>query len=232
MKMTLAAMLMLASFGAAAHHTTPPPTTPPTQTQGQHQDQGQHQGQSSVNDNDNRNTNTNIAAGGTGGNASAMGGDANASGGDASNSNNVTIDGGTYKQAHQVASAIAPNPYPTAPCIVTGTGAVQTGLFGIGGSRSKEDQNCTRRENARMLNALGERDGAVALMCQDPAIYRAMQARCEDAMHPHPAAVVVAPTIEQQFDALDHALQQTFPNPPAKPAVVHHKHRRVRRGCK
>lgn len=143
------------------------------------------------NKNQNKNTNVNVnqnkaqaksqsKATATGGDASV--GDTSAVSGDStstSTGSDVTVSGDTNER--QVATAIAPISFPTADCMGGGgLGAQGAGFgFSIGGGRVMP--GCNRRADAQTLNALGEKAGAVALMCQDDAVNTAMPARCEAA---------------------------------------------------
>lgn len=204
MTRAILAIALLASFAAQAHQQPPPPTPDHTQqTQGQVQGQAQGQSQNSSN----TNTNLNIAGGGsatstaTGGNAVGIGGSATSEGSTSSSGGNVFSV--NSEAVANLPPAIAPNVYPTAPCIVSNSGA-GTGLkFGLSIGISHKDDDCTRRETARTLQALGETQGAVALMCQDANVYRAMKRRCDIAIAALPpvvlaqAPVIVPPAIIQ-----------------------------------
>jgi hypothetical protein len=61
-------------------------------------------------------------------------------------------------------------PGMTAPCMIAvGIGGAGAGFgFGVGGGM--EDKECTRRETARSLAALGKQDAAVRLFCGNPEV--------------------------------------------------------------
>ena len=59
----------------------------------------------------------------------------------------------------------APAALPTAPCRISHSAGVAVVGFGLSGGTSTEDVGCTMRENARILDALGERTAALLLMC-------------------------------------------------------------------
>lgn len=59
-------------------------------------------------------------------------------------------------------------------CALSVTGGVQTFNFGISGGTNVVDENCLRIKNSRQLNDLGMRVAAIALMCQDQTVWRAM----------------------------------------------------------
>lgn len=64
-----------------------------------------------------------------------------------------------------VPSVSAPAALPTAPCRISHSAGVAVVGFGLSGGTSTEDVGCTMRENARILDALGERTAALLLMC-------------------------------------------------------------------
>jgi hypothetical protein len=59
-------------------------------------------------------------------------------------------------------------------CALSVTGGVQTFNFGISGGTNVVDENCLRIKNSRQLNDLGMRVAAIALMCQDENVFKAM----------------------------------------------------------
>lgn len=61
-------------------------------------------------------------------------------------------------------------------CLGSASGGVQFVPFGISGASTKEDKGCNLRYNAEMLRSLGMEDAAVAVMCEDEYVRRAMTA--------------------------------------------------------
>jgi len=94
----------------------------------------------------------------------------------------------TMNEARQSGAAptIGLGGFASGSCVGTTTQAgVGVGIpggasVGIGGGRSEIDDECTRRETARMLLMLGQRDLAVKLMLDAPHV-RALRARDTDA---------------------------------------------------
>jgi hypothetical protein len=118
---------------------------------------GGSQGQSSVNDN--RSSAANATAVSTTSGA--------ASGSSIVNNIPTTPDKLTINSVGQAPDILAT---PTAPCRI----AVGVSVGMIGGSAgfgySVEDEGCTMRENARLLNNLGQKDAALKLLCNDPKV--------------------------------------------------------------
>ena len=75
-----------------------------------------------------------------------------------------TIQDGTAT-LRTVPSVSAPAALPTAPCRISHSAGVAVVGFGLSGGTSTEDEGCTMRENARILDSLGERGAALLLMC-------------------------------------------------------------------
>lgn len=103
-----------------------------------------------VNTNTNTNTNTNV------------------------NKNDSSV---TQKIESPPASAIAPalQSGGNDTCTIAATGAVQTQILGISGGTHIRDLNCERIKNSKQLYNMGMKVAAVALMCQDPTVFKAME---------------------------------------------------------
>lgn len=116
---------------------------------GQGQEQIQQQGQTAV---------------GTGGNASAGAG--------ASSDNSVSIEGDNVDPAAYAPSLGSP---ASGPCTGQSGGLAGggLGLFSFGVNGSSLDDECSRRENARVLAILGDRPTGLELMYQNSDIARA-----------------------------------------------------------
>lgn len=138
--------------------------------------QAQNQSQTSTNTNNNQSASSSTSAG-----------------------NSTTVDTRTtYNQVRQVASAIAPDAFPSSPCIKGYSGAVQTGVFGASAGGGKVDKGCDDRETARSFALMGNRDAAAKILCQTPAAKRAQLTLTEclaTFQEPVPVPVVVAPVV-------------------------------------
>ena len=205
------AMMLATSFAAEAHKTTPPPATP---------DHNQQQEQNQTNEQTQQTSVTTTAEGGQGGTATATGGTATGVGGnsssvagaDSSSSSGGNIFSSVTNTEPSLPSAYAPAVYPTAPCIVSNSGGGTNRFFGLSLGISHKDDDCTRREDARTLQSLGETQGAVSLMCQKESIYKAMKARCDLAMAgtpPEPARVLI----------VEHVVAPPTPVPAVTPVI-------------
>jgi hypothetical protein len=60
-------------------------------------------------------------------------------------------------------------------CTTGASAAVQTQIFGISAGKSIRDENCERLKNSKALFDLGMKVAAVALLCQDEKVFRAME---------------------------------------------------------
>ena len=74
-------------------------------------------------------------------------------------------------------SAVAPSimSYSQDLCTTGASSAVQTQFFGISSGRSVRDENCERLKNSKALYDMGMKVAAVALLCQDEKVFRAME---------------------------------------------------------
>ena len=74
-------------------------------------------------------------------------------------------------------SAVAPSimSYSQDLCTTGASAAVQTQIFGISSGRSVRDENCERLKNSKALYDMGMKVAAVALLCQDEKVFRAME---------------------------------------------------------
>jgi hypothetical protein len=136
-------------------------------------------------------------------------------------------------QSENTPDVIAPNVYPTAPCIVGFSAGGSGPGFSLTFGKGTRDDDCTRIEYARALDQKGERQGAIALLCQNPDVYAAMPRRCElarrgedDYLPPVPVAIPapVAPLIAPEPVAVQAS--------PVKHTHIMHKKGVSRQGCK
>ena len=77
-------------------------------------------------------------------------------------------------------SAVAPSimSYSQDLCTTGASSAVQTQFFGISSGRSVRDENCERLKNSKALYDMGMKVAAVALLCQNEKIFRAIEQSC------------------------------------------------------
>jgi len=73
-------------------------------------------------------------------------------------------------------SAISPsiNASNSDLCTVGVAGAVQTQILGISAGSTVRDMNCEKLKNAKTLYDMGMKVAAVATMCEDPRVFKAM----------------------------------------------------------
>ena len=73
-------------------------------------------------------------------------------------------------------SAIAPSYISNGPetCLVGSSIGTQVNVFGLSGGFYRQDVNCNRRRDAKVLKDLGMNIAAVALMCRDTNVWRSM----------------------------------------------------------
>jgi hypothetical protein len=83
----------------------------------------------------------------------------------------------TNMKGMPVPSAIAPSISTMNPkiCKTGVSGGANTGVVSISGGFTVEDENCARVVKAETLSNLGLKVSAVSLMCQDEAIWEAME---------------------------------------------------------
>ena len=108
------------------------------------------------------------------------------------NTNNTTIDSTANNtntnvntnDSNIIQAVISPPPSAIAPsiqsggndtCTVSYSAAVQTQILGVSGGGHVRDLNCERLKNAKTLYNMGMKVAAVALMCQEETVYKAME---------------------------------------------------------
>ena len=91
-------------------------------------------------------------------------------------SNSKTFNGAGSSSAMPVASTISPSLMSSGndTCLKSQSGGIQLVLLGASAGRYIQDEECNRRKNAKVLKEMGMAIAAVALMCQDVKIWRAM----------------------------------------------------------
>ena len=97
------------------------------------------------------------------------------------NSNNTSTNNSkTYNGAGSsgmpASSAMSPSYISTGSesCLRGISGAAQGQVFGISTGVYREDEKCNRRRDSKVLNDLGMKVAAVARMCQEPEVWKAM----------------------------------------------------------
>tara|TARA_B100001248_G_scaffold212002_1_gene166305 strand:+ start:1451 stop:2377 length:927 start_codon:yes stop_codon:yes gene_type:complete len=94
------------------------------------------------------------------------------------NNNNTSTSTQTVKQEVKSppASAIAPSimSYSQDLCTTGVSGAFQGQLFGFSGGKAVRDENCERLKLSKYLYDTGMKVAAVAILCQDPRVFKAM----------------------------------------------------------
>jgi len=96
------------------------------------------------------------------------------------NSTSVSRNDSTQKVTQRIKtappSAIAPSimSYSQDLCTTGASSAVQTQFFGVSSGRSVRDENCERLKNSKALYDMGMKVAAVALLCENPGVWRSM----------------------------------------------------------
>ena len=102
------------------------------------------------------------------------------------NTQNSTVDSNNVTSSvtnTQVGSSLGNTPSAIAPtymssggdtCLVGRSGALSTGVFAISSGEYDRDIQCEMRKNAKLLSDLGMNIAAVALVCREPMIWKAM----------------------------------------------------------
>ena len=87
-----------------------------------------------------------------------------------------TYNGAGSSSDMPVGSAIAPSYMSNGiETCLQGTGSsIQTGIVGYTSGNYKVDEYCNRRRNAKVLSDLGMKVAAIAVMCADEEVFRAM----------------------------------------------------------
>jgi len=103
---------------------------------------------------------------------------------DSNNVNNSTVNnGGQGPMGNPVPTAMAPTMMGGGgndSCLIPSSKGFQVSLFGMAEGTMEQDTNCNRRKDARLLGApqavggLGLQVSAIAVMCSDARVFRAM----------------------------------------------------------
>ena len=91
--------------------------------------------------------------------------------------NNDTTNTTNNKSTIPVPSAGAPSmsAYSQDVCAVGKSGGIQLPGVGVSGGATSRDMNCERMKLSKLLNDYGMKVAAVAILCQDPRVFEAME---------------------------------------------------------
>ena len=91
--------------------------------------------------------------------------------------NNDTTNTTNNKSTRPVPSASAPgmSAYSQDVCAVGRSGGLQLPGVGLTGGATARDMNCERMKLSKLLNDYGMKVAAVAILCQDPRVFEAME---------------------------------------------------------
>jgi hypothetical protein len=165
-------ILSLSSIALATGTTEPDPTQ--EQDQRQYQDQEQYQGQYQ-----DQNVQTDLSQ---------------------ANAQNVTFTSPDDITVRNTVSARVPNLVATAPCFYSWSGGVGGAGFNIGGGKAARDEECDKRELARMIHGFGYTGMAMVVACQTEAAINAIGELC--------AGMVTATDMVTQLTAENDRLRQ------------------------
>ena len=93
-----------------------------------------------------------------------------------SSSSTTNYNGAGSSKAIPVGSAITPSYMANGveTCLQGTGGSLQTGMIGLSGGKFKEDPNCNRRRDSKVLSDLGMKVAAVARMCENIKVWESM----------------------------------------------------------
>ena len=92
-----------------------------------------------------------------------------------STTNNNTTNTNNTKVPVPTASAPGMSAYSQDICAVGKSGGLQLPGVGITGGSTSRDMNCERMKLSKLLNDYGMKVAAVAILCQDPRVFEAME---------------------------------------------------------
>jgi len=92
-----------------------------------------------------------------------------------STTNNNTTNTNNTKVPVPTASAPGMSAYSQDICAVGKSGGIQLPGVGITGGSTSRDMNCERMKLSKLLNDYGMKVAAVAILCQDPRVFEAME---------------------------------------------------------
>jgi len=93
-----------------------------------------------------------------------------------SSSSTTNYNGAGSSSEIPVGSAISPSYMSNGveTCLQGAGGSLQTGMIGFSGGKFKEDPNCNRRRDSKVLSDLGMKVAAVARMCENTKVWESM----------------------------------------------------------
>ena len=163
------------------------PATQTSQSQTQTQQQTQTANGGNANSKSNSSSNSSATSNSTSHSNSNSAANANGNG---DNSNNTS-----FNYPRQVASAFAPETFPTVSCFKSGSIAGQGGVFGFSAGGGRIDENCAELEAARQAPSLIAR---CKIYITNKYVKRA-GVTLEDCLQiPQPAVVLPAPVLQPQ----------------------------------
>jgi len=92
-----------------------------------------------------------------------------------STTNNTTTNNNNTKVPVPTASSPSMSAYSQDVCAVGRSGGMQVAGFGVSGGTTERDMNCERMKLSKLLNDYGMKVAAVAILCQDPRVFEAME---------------------------------------------------------
>lgn len=92
-----------------------------------------------------------------------------------STTTNTTNNNNNTKVPVPTASAPGMSAYSRDICAVGKSGGIQLPGVGISGGTTARDMNCERMKLSKLLNDYGMKVAAVAILCQDPRVFEAME---------------------------------------------------------
>lgn len=92
-----------------------------------------------------------------------------------STTTNTTNNNNNTKVPVPTASAPGMSAYSQDICAVGRSGGMQVAGFGVSGGTTERDMNCERMKLSKLLNDYGMKVAAVAILCQDPRVFEAME---------------------------------------------------------
>jgi hypothetical protein len=106
---------------------------------------------------------------------------------------------------------------PTTPCFATYQGGVSGMGFGVAIGGGVVDEECTRRENARMLSGIGENAAAVSLLCGNAEVAKRATKLCSMAESQAMAQTQMADPVKQSKPVDAAPPKSSKPADPAPP---------------
>lgn len=122
-------------------------------------------------------TGGNVTANTTAGSANVTGGgNANSNSTNSSNGNSTNVDVSNNAPASPVSTAAAPALIAAEDtCMGSSSAGAQSMGFGLSLGSTWQDTDCVRRKDARELHNMGHKNAAIALMCQNDKVRKAME---------------------------------------------------------